>query len=226
MPNNSSDSRRFFLPAFLLLAAIAALAIDVPVSLQLRRWSDKASPTYSKTIDAALDSLDRFETFGHGFGVVVILVVLHQLDRARRWALPRLVACSFGAGLAANIVKLIIARTRPYELPLTFDGSVWATFRQWFPMLNNPCGLQSFPSAHTATAAGLAAALIWLYPQGRFLFVLLTILVGCQRVMSRAHYASDVFVGATLGCLVATLVLYVGRLPEWFNRRESNWRTK
>ena len=74
-------------------------------------------------------------------------------------------------------------------------------------------------------AVGLAAALIWLYPQGRFLFILLTVLVGCQRIVSGAHYPSDVLVGAAVGCLISTLFLHVGLLPKWFDRWEQRWRS-
>ncbi len=93
-------------------------------------------------------------------------------------------------------------------------------------MLSGQSGLQGFPSAHTATAAGFAAALIWLYPQGRLLFTVLAVLVGCQRIVSGAHFPSDVCFGAAAGCLAATFFLYVGRLPVWFDRLESRWRAK
>jgi membrane-associated phospholipid phosphatase len=224
MLESRSDFRRFLLPAILLLAAFAAFSVDLPVAMQIKLWTDKASPEYSRNLDIVLKGLNRFETFGHGFGVVIVLILLHQLDPSRRWALPRVIACSFGAGLGANLVKLLLARMRPYELTLTFQGSAWDTFRQWLPPIDGPCGLQSFPSAHTATAVGLAAALIWLYPQGRFLFTLLAVLVGCQRIASQAHFTSDVLIGAAVGSIVATFVLYVGRLPKLFDRWEARWR--
>jgi membrane-associated phospholipid phosphatase len=226
MPNTRSDSRRFLLPAVLALAAVAAFSVDLPVATQLTHWNDEASPDYSQTIATNQGYLDTFVVFGHGLGVALAVLMLHQLDPARRWAMPRVLACALGAGGAADVLKLLIARTRPYELPSAFDGSVWATFGQWFPLISDQSGLQSFPSAHTATAAGLAAALIWLYPQGRSLFTLLAILVGCQRIVSRAHFTSDVLIGAALGCLVATFFLHVSGLPAWFARWESHWRAK
>jgi membrane-associated phospholipid phosphatase len=127
-------------------------------------------------------------------------------------------ACAAAAGGTTDLLKLLIARIRPHDF--SFDGSVWATFQQ-FP----GSGGQSFPSGHTATAAGLAAGLIWLYPQGRLLFSLLTVLVGCQRIVSGAHYPSDVLVGAAVGCFVAQFILYVGRLPVSFDRWEKRWRS-
>ena len=126
----------------------------------------------------------------------------------------------------ANLLKMIIVRSRPNDVPLDFHGSVWATFGHWLPMFSGQSGLQSFPSAHTAAAAGLAAALIWLYPQGRLLFTLLAVLVGCQRIVSGAHFPSDVLIGAAAGCLAATFFLHVGRLPVWFDRWESRWRSR
>jgi membrane-associated phospholipid phosphatase len=103
---------------------------------------------------------------------------------------------------------------------------VWSTFGQWFSALGAGSPGQSFPSAHTATAVGFAAALTWLYPQGRLLFPLLAVLVGCQRIACGAHYLSDVLVGAAAGCLVAQFILAVGRLPVWFARWEDRWRPK
>jgi membrane-associated phospholipid phosphatase len=224
MSDARSDYRRFLLPAALMLAAAVAFAVDLPVAMQMARWRNEASPTYSRTIDAYLGYFDIFEPFGHGIGVALMLLALHQLDPARRWAIPRVLACAVAAGLAADLVKMLVVRTRPYDLRLPFDGSVWATFGQWLPGLGGQSGMQSFPSAHTATAAGLAAGLIWLYPQGRFLFTALTVLVGCQRIASRAHFPSDVFIGAAVGCLAAMLVLHVGGLSAWFDRCESRWR--
>jgi membrane-associated phospholipid phosphatase len=223
MPDTRPVSRRFLLPAVLVAAALAASSVELPISMQLRRWSDEASPSYNRSICAYLGYFDIFEPFGHGLGVALVLLAVHQLDPKRRWAIPRVLACALAAGGAADLLKMGLARTRPNSLPLDFSGSAWATFGQWFPVLRNASDFQSFPSAHTATAAGLAAALIWLYPQGRFLFTMLVVMVGCQRIVSRAHFPSDVLIGAATGCLVATLFLYVGRLPVWCDRLESRW---
>jgi membrane-associated phospholipid phosphatase len=221
--SNIPGHRRFILSAILALAAVAALSIDVPVVMAIRHWTDPASAQRNRTIDNYFAHIDVFETFGHGAGVLLILFMVHQLDPARRWAIPRLAACAFASGGAADLVKLLLARTRPYDLPLGFHDSVWATFHQWFPGFSDQGGLQSFPSAHTATAVGLAAGLIWLYPQGRTLFIALAVLVGCQRITARAHFPSDVCFGAALGAAISTLLLYAGPLPALFARWESRW---
>jgi len=222
MPSERRSCRRLLLPLLLAIAGFAAFAIDVPVATSFRQWN---SPRH-QTVTDYLGYLNTFEPFGHGLGVVFVLFVLHQLARNRRWALPRVLACALAAGGAADLLKMLVIRTRPYNLAVDFHGTVWATFGQWFPLLGGESGTQSFPSAHTATACGLAAALIWLYPNGRLLFTSLAVLVGCQRVVACAHYPSDVLFGAATGCLVAVLLLHVGRLPPLFDRWESPWRKK
>jgi membrane-associated phospholipid phosphatase len=223
MTNTSWNGRAFLLPGLLALAAAAALSVDVPIATTFRPWVQPVTPQ-DRTIHAYLGYFDMFEPFGHGLGVALVLIALHQLDPSRRWAIPRVICCALAAGGTANLIKMCIARLRPNDLPDAFHGTVWDTFGQWFPWLSADSGWQSFPSAHTATACGFAAALIWLYPNGRKFFSALVILVGCQRIASGAHNLSDVLAGAAAGCLVAILILKVGLLPVWFDRWEQRWK--
>jgi len=220
MTDKGQRYRGFLIPVALTLAAVVALCVDVPVALTLKNW--RANSIFH----VFLDFFDLFEPFGHGLGLALVLVVLHQLDPRRRWALPRVAACALASGGLADVVKMLVVRIRPHDF--AFDGSVWTTFdfTQWFPMLSAGSGGQSFPSAHTAVAVGLAAALTRLYPQGRLLFSAWAIFVGCQRIVSGAHYPSDVLMGAAVGYLVALLFLKVGCLPKWFDRQEERWQSK
>ena len=104
------------------------------------------------------------------WGWALVVLMLHQLDPGRRWAIPRVLACALAAGGAADLLKMTVMRCRPYDLPFPFPASVWNTFGDWWPILSGGSESQSFPSAHTATAVGLAAGLIWLYPRGRLVF--------------------------------------------------------
>lgn len=222
MSRNWPNLRRFCLPACFALAAAAALAVDVPVALRFKVWDD---PNVADNIHAYLGYFDVFEPFGQGMlGLPLVLIAIHQLDPRGRWAIPRVIACTLLAGGGADLLKMLLARTRPYLV--NPDSTVWSTFGAWLPSPLASSELQSFPSGHTATAAGLAAALVWLYPNGRLLFPLLAVLVGCQRIVCGAHYLSDVLTGAAVGSLVALLILRVGWLPTWFDRWESRWRTK
>lgn len=206
--------RVLYLPAVAVLAAAAALAVDCPLS----HWCIQGN------CPGVLRGLFYVaEPFGHGFGLLVILLAIHQLDPARRWALPRVLACSLGAGLAADGLKMLVVRVRPSNFD--FVGEVWATFGGWFPLTAAGSGGQSFPSAHTATAVGLAVALTWLYPAGRKLFAVLAVLVAGHRIEVGAHYLSDVLCGAAVGLIVAAACLQIGWLPGWFDRLEDRWRS-
>jgi undecaprenyl-diphosphatase len=216
--------RRLLLPLAFVVAAACALSVDMPIARQFHNW--KIGPPGQSTagqkegdfLRICLLSLDMFESFGHGLGVALVAVLIHQLDAARRRSLLRIVACAFAAGGAADLLKMLVIRIRPNCFDLS--QPVWATFQKWLPLLHGNSALQSFPSGHTAMAVGLAAALVWQYPQGRYIFSLLAVLVGCQRIVSGMHYPSDVLLGAAIGSFVAALFLYVGRVPRWLDRWE------
>jgi len=219
MTNMSKSGRlatlgqRLLLFVGLVLAAVAALPIDCP----LARWSAEGNcPGFLR------DLLDSCEPFGRGFAPILVVLIIHQLDPARRWALPRVLACSLLSGLAADGIKILIVRTRPRSFD--YVGDVWTTFGSWFPLTSAGSAGQSFPSGHTAVAVGLAMALIWLYPQGRRLFVALAVLVACQRVESSAHFLSDVLFGGAVGYLVANACLRAGWPSGWFDRWEQGWQ--
>ena len=205
--------RRLLLPAGLVLAAVAALPIDCP----LARWFAEGNcPGFLR------DLLDTCEPFGRGWAAVLVVLVIHQLDPARRWALPRVLACPLLSGLAADGIKMLIERARPRSFEC--GGDVWTTFGSWFPLGSAGSAGQSFPSGHAAVAVGLAMALIWLYPRGRRLFIALAVLVACQRVASEAHYLSDVLCGGAVGYLAAMACLRSGWPSGWFDRWERRWQ--
>lgn len=188
--------RRYALAAALfVLAAAAALAIDMPVA----HWVDEGG--FRRLHE--LDSLVVWsEFYAHGVGVSLILILVYSLDPARRRCLLRLGALSLGAGLVANLAKLGVARSRPYAADLS--DSALATFHGTFPTAS---ASQSLPSGHTATAVGLAIGLSWLYPRGRWLFFAFAAVAASQRLANRDHFASDTFAGAAVACLVAAVVL-------------------
>ncbi len=91
----------------------------------------------------------------------------------------------------------------------------------WFPLLGNGSSEQSFPSSHTATAAGLAIVLAYFYPRGRWFFPALAALAGFQRVTEQSHFLSDVFWGAAVGCIFAPLCVYGSRIARRFDVLEA-----
>jgi len=191
---------------FALLAA-AVLSADLSIAAYVR----------SHPLPGDLARLVRLsETFAWGGTALIIMLMAAVID-ARGWRiLPPLAIGAFGAGLLADGLKLIVARLRPGAAD---SSGATETFLAWLPLLKldhlgHPYGyaLQSFPSAHAATAVGLAIALAALYPRGRWLFASLALLACFQRIESQAHFASDVLAGTAIGCAV-------GAACRWHSRR-------
>jgi membrane-associated phospholipid phosphatase len=181
----------------LALAAGGVLSADFSIAAYLREHP----------LTGDLARLVRLaEVFAWGGTVALIILTAALLD-PRRWrVVPPLVVGAFGAGLVADGLKLLVARLRP---ELANSSGATETFLAWLPLLNrdalaHPYGyaLQSFPSGHAATAAGIAVALALLYPRGRWLFASFATLACFQRMVTQAHFASDVLAGAAIGCLV------------------------
>ena len=205
-----TSSRPGVLTALALVAlGFASLSIDLPVA----RWFEAGQ---AKVADKLLQ---LSEVFGHGLGAVAILLTVAVLDPARRWALPRLVLASLGAGLVANGGKLLVARLRPHHAELARGAG--ETFLGWLPLGGGRSYEQGCPSAHTATAVGLAIGLAWLYPRGRWWFATLAGLVALQRVEAGAHFLSDAVWGSALGVAIGAAAVQLPSLGYLGNKLEA-----
>lgn len=206
----------YLLAVGLLLAAVPALLADLSLA---RALVGGHLPGDLRRV------LTWSEAFAHGLGVALIAVVAVVLDSARRSRWPRVLCMAYGAGLLANVVKLIIGRYRPRHF-LTLDiespavGDTFAGFAAWLANgLDHT--VQSFPSAHTATAFGFAVGLTRVYPRAGWLFLCLATLSAAQRLESGAHFLSDVAAGAAIGLLVAGAAIEPRFLGGWFDRLEA-----
>ncbi len=178
------------LPLACALASILALSIDIPVASLFKNGLPRSFHSLG-------EFLENCETFGHGYGVTLILIAVVVLDPQKWKCVPWLISGSLGSGMMANLLKLTIHRFRPRDFDLV-NATVWETFRS---IGTDFKGMQSMPSAHTATAVGLAIMLSTIYPRGRWFFTMLAILVGLQRIVTSAHFPSDVCAGAAVGCV-------------------------
>lgn len=146
--------------------------------------------------------LNHAEPFGHGVGVVIAALAILSLEM-KQWKTGfSLLTTGIGAGLLADVMKLLVARCRPRDYDFA-SFAVGDTFGEWLPGLGGSSCLQSFPSAHSATASAMAVLLSTLYPRARWVFGLLAVLVLGHRLHFGAHYPSDILVGAGIGWLFA-----------------------
>ena len=208
--------RRRLIATAIALVCLGGLAFSV--DLDVARWCKAGH--IPKEI---MRFLNFSEVCGHGIGVATILLTAAVLDPtlagrravARLGSLPfsrdfvRMVAAAFAGGVIANIIKLTpLDRVRPRAADLSVVASSLATFSNSLAAdMASHSDINSFPSGHSATAAGLAAALSWKYPHGTWLFFLLAASAATQRIATSAHYPSDVFMGAALGLVCAAAIL-------------------
>ena len=118
------------------------------------------------------------------------------------------IAISAGiAGLAAELGKLIISRERPATIQ-TLESGVEALVYQGYQFRGLFAGFADgsnlgLPSSHAATAAGGAFALAMVWPKLWPLALGVSVGCGVSRLLTGAHFASDVYAGIVLGWLVA-----------------------
>jgi hypothetical protein len=131
----------------------------------------------------------------------------------RQWGASdfgRILAAIVTGGLLVDLVKVSVVRIRPRALDLDAVASAWATFgAEALAKAPGARGtdLMSFPSGHSAVAAGLAAGLAWRYPHAWPAFATFAALAVLQRIFSSAHYPSDAACGAAIGLVGAAFWL-------------------
>jgi membrane-associated phospholipid phosphatase len=179
-------------PAAFVMLGLAAFWIDLPVARFFRA---------GHLPGAIAEFLENCEPFGHAYGVLLISMAVACLDPKGVSRALWLLAGGLGGGLSSNLLKGFVYRVRPRGQDLSVEH-VWGTFVNWGWSLEHPHGSPSFPSSHTATAAGLAMMLATFYPRGSKFFALMTALVAAQRIASSSHFPSDVLFGAAVGWLV------------------------
>jgi membrane-associated phospholipid phosphatase len=206
-----------------LLALLAALTpLGFFADMSLARWA------FAKGLPGDLKHVVQLaEVFAHGSGVFLILLAAAALDRRSWRVLPRLAIGAYGAGLLADVLKIVLPRRRPNVSDVMNTGVAdsflgffaWRNAATWQEALSRD--IQSFPSGHAATAAGLACALSRLYPRAAWFFAGLTVLACFQRIAYQAHYLSDVLAGAAIGVLF-NLLLELPRVRRWLGGFEQH----
>lgn len=96
------------------------------------------------------------------------------------------------AGIVCEVLKLTIRRERP----AVNDG--FYGFRPWDDRPFSTAGL-AMPSSHTMVAFAAATALARIFPGARWVWYALAAGCAVTRVLDRAHFLSDITLGALLG---------------------------
>ena len=148
------------------------------------------------------------EAFAHFSGVVAILGALLMVDTKNRAKLVQVCVLVSISGVASNAAKYLIPRIRPHAMnkapfPIQSGWETWGVpgSGSWFEE-----ALRSFPSGHSATAVALAIGLSYVYPRGRWVFAILAFMACLQRLVSGAHFLSDIMAGSGIAILTSLAV--------------------
>jgi membrane-associated phospholipid phosphatase len=173
-------------------------------------------PAYRVTGDGSMESSAvwwMFRTMGYLPFWILVAAALLLIDLRRYAGRPvrrvtrraELVFWSvLLAGIAANLLKLVIRRERP----LYHDGAY--VFREFLERPFDGGGL-GMPSGDMAIASAAAFVLIRLYPGGTIVWLAMLLGVAVCRVGGGSHFLSDVYLGAVVGFLAALVVWRLNR---------------
>lgn len=157
-----------------------------PVDAAAGRFATRGdSPRLDRVIGIATD-------LGSVYGLAGVAGSLALSGRPR--LAVRVTASGLTAWTAAQAVKPLLHRPRPYELGTS-------------PRLVAPPAGSSWPSGHAAVAAAMAATVVPELPRRqRVGAVVLTTAVGVSRLRVGVHHLTDVFAGFGVGVMSALAV--------------------
>ena len=174
-----------------IIFRIISFFIDKLVLVTMRRNS---------LMDFALGAVSHFGS------VVIVLIVMTSLflwqERKKEW-IPVLWASFIVSSIVCLIIKAIVARPRPEDVPI-FQAIASTVY--------------SFPSLHTTASFTAIPILDKEFPKLKWFWILFAVFVAFSRVYLNVHYLSDVVAGALLGFGIAHWFVYLEREHGTFRK--------
>ena len=178
----------------------ASLASVIVIALTWR-FGDLAVTAWAEAVQSDMTEawIRIANRLGGGMNPALIVIfffaagVAYRYERWVNYAIGMAIAGA-GAGIAGQIVKFAVGRTRP---------ELWLG-----PFRHARSSANSFPSGHTIGAFALAGVLLFAsrnWPL-RIVAVALACGVGVARILAFRHWASDVVASACFGLIAAAIV--------------------
>lgn len=138
--------------------------------------------------------------------VIVLLAILLSFPNGGRLCIGFLTPILIGTALL-HLSKWAIGRARPRAGLGAFH----------FEPFSASGDFDSFPSGHAMSAATLALLLGIYFPRTRWVFYVIALAAGLERVASQWHFLSDVIAGYTLAAAVVFACVW-GLGPTFYQR--------
>jgi membrane-associated phospholipid phosphatase len=188
---------------------VAYLWLDRPIAFLIHDHFRQQSQDLSGSLHRLPDP---FIALADAVFVVIGLLSLFGRRLAKHEAAALLVSTSvIFAATTKDQLKFFFGRTAPesWDEPSFIHDGVYG-----FHFMHGGNGYDSFPSGHMALAcAAITVLWIW-YPQLRWLYVIMGLIVGVTLVAPNVHFVSDVIAGAFVGISagwMATAIWKVGQ---------------
>jgi membrane-associated phospholipid phosphatase len=175
--------------------------------LKTRQMLEAQGAKWHKTTEAKI--YGKIRVWGDWPPIMVAAALGFLVAKARgkqRWSriiLAAMIASTL-AGIIANASRLTTGRPRPREIPKIEHG-FYGPYHNGRILVGVPA-YNSFPSGHTATAFGFAAAIVFTSPVWGVVALMGASAVAWSSIAIGAHHPSDVAVSITLAFLVAWFV--------------------
>lgn len=203
------ERRRVWAPTAIIVALlfVLLLPLDGPISRGMR---------HVRLGGDVRRELEAIQQFGQGVSTCLVALAIWLQDPPRRRRLADWAAALLVCLLIVNVTKMAVGRPRPlYDDPWVFLGPLGqypigagrGVHHAWEFWAGISSRLWSMPSSHTAYACVMAVFVGSLYPRLRWLVWGLAAVVGAARIVTTAHYVTDVVVGAGIGLVVIRVAI-------------------
>jgi membrane-associated phospholipid phosphatase len=196
-------------PLLILLAGVVLSFLAFKWDLPIRELLvESQGAKWHKNTEAQI--YGKIRVWGDWPPLMVAAAIGFLIARARgnrRWSRILLAAmiASTLAGMVANASRLTTGRTRPRETP-KIEYGFYGPYHNGRILVGVPA-YNSFPSGHTATAFGFAAAIVFAAPAWGLLALVGASVVAWSSIAIGAHHPSDIAVSITLAFLVGWFVI-------------------
>jgi len=183
-----------------LLAALSIVFVDVPLTHRLAEGGLNLPAVVGSILGGA-------KYYGQGFSALMVLAFMLSVAPERIEDAAFMVVALLATFVLVHFLKSATSRARPAVFLET--GRMWWFFEGFFH--SRYCSL---PSAHTASAFAMSAALARPFRKAGWVLFLAAGLCGVSRIWDLQHYVSDVIVGAAVGAWIGYGV-YRWRWSRW-----------